>query len=152
MSKPLPDVNVNYKSREQDQLVLTDEFRFRDIFWEFYYGYLEMKRQYNVRLMRGMDVNTQRIGMFSYLAGLIDMLHLFIMDFESELRIKGYDLEQYHKILKVGLTPDKYPLYEDQDFYFLEDLMQGFLKISGWINILRKGIEKMPASIMKYED
>ena len=152
MKPPKPQKNEDYASNDQEILVLTDEFRTRDIVWEFYYGFLENWRVYMIRKARGKDAEIARLGVISYAEILTGELTVFIKEFEPELRSRKYDVDRFNRLAKVEPDQDKFLMYEDHDFTFLRNFINGFMKISGWKNIIRKGEDKSPAAIRKYDE
>ena len=152
MKPGMSQKNRDYASNDQEILVLTDEFRTRDIVWEFYYGFLENWRVYMIRRARGKDAEIARLGVISYAEILIGELSVFIREFEAELIERKYDVERFNELSKIEPDQDKFLAYEDSDFTFLRDFINGFMKISGWKNIIRKGEDKSPAAVKRYDE
>lgn len=152
MKPPKSNKNEDYQSNDQEILVLTDEFRTRDIVWEFYYGFLENWRNYMVRKAMNNNADANRIGVISYIEILMGELKVFIKDFEPELKSRGYDTKRFNELAAIPPDSDKFMCYEDTDFYFFNAFINAFFKICGWKNIIRKGEDKSPAAVKKYNE
>lgn len=137
--------NPDYKSNDQENVIFTDEFRTKDLLWEFYYGFLENFRAFVSRKIYKSQDKIARAGCISQGTMLMQFVDNYFEEFKDEFTEEE---QQFLKEFQERLpNPEFYDEIEDNDIYALNGFLHKAMKILGITNIVRETKRKLAAEL-----